>query len=89
MDSSIKTLTGTPNFPSYVSGHSTFSGAAATLLSHILPNQSQQFQSMANEASMSRLYGAIHYRSDCENGMILGKKIGEIAVARAVADGAE
>ena len=89
MDSSIKTLTGTPNFPSYVSGHSTFSGAAATLLSHILPNQSQQFLSMANEASMSRLYGAIHYRSDCENGMILGKKIGEIAVARAVADGAE
>src|SRR5207253_1645404 len=32
MDPSIKTLTGIPNFPSYISGHSTFSGAAATIL---------------------------------------------------------
>ncbi len=28
----VKTLTGIPNFPSYISGHATFSGAAATIL---------------------------------------------------------
>ncbi len=37
MDTSIKTTTGIPNFPAYVSGHSTFSAAAATVLSHLLP----------------------------------------------------
>ena len=88
MDSSVKTLTGTPNFPSYVSGHSTFSGAAATFLSYVIPARANNFQAMANQASMSRLYGCIHYRSDCEAGMILGKKIGNFAVQRALIDGA-
>lgn len=89
MDSSIKTLTGVPNFPAYVSGHSTFSGAAATILSHIVPSSSQSFEKMAKEASDSRLLGAIHYRSDCEQGLILGNTVGSFAVSRANSDGAE
>lgn len=44
---------------------------------------------MALEASWSRLYGAIHFRSDCEVGLEAGKKAGEYAVLRAKADGAE
>jgi hypothetical protein len=44
---------------------------------------------LAAEASKSRLLGAIHYRSDCEAGLTLGKKVGDIAVARALTDGAE
>jgi hypothetical protein len=44
---------------------------------------------MAKEASLSRLYGAIHYRSDIEVGMAVGTKIGNYAVQRAVTDGAE
>jgi hypothetical protein len=89
IDSSIKTLTGVPNFPAYVSGHSTFSGAAAKILSHIVPSNAQNFENMAKEASDSRLLGAIHYRSDCEQGLILGNKVGSFAVARALSDGAE
>lgn len=88
-DQSIKTLTGVPNFPAYTSGHSTFSAAAATILGHILPDRKSNFEAMALEASMSRLYGAIHYRSDCEAGMVSGKKVGEYAVNRAKTDGAE
>lgn len=89
IDSSIKTLTGVPNFPSYVSGHSTFSGAACAVLSHILPSKAMQFATMAQEASVSRMYGCIHYRSDCEKGLELGEKVGGFAVARARIDGAE
>lgn len=88
-DPSIKTLTGVPNFPAYTSGHSTFSAAAATVLTHLLPDRGTKFQDMATEASMSRLYGAIHYRSDCEAGIISGKAVGQYAVNRAMADGAE
>ncbi|MFM2361095.1 MAG: hypothetical protein RLY16_3088, partial [Bacteroidota bacterium] len=61
----IKTLTGIPNFPAYISGHSTFSGAAATILSYIVPEKASAYDAMAKEASNSRLYGGIHYRSDC------------------------
>jgi hypothetical protein len=89
VDSRIKTNIGLPNFPSYISGHSTFSGAASTVLGYIVPARAQVFTDMANEASMSRMYGAIHYRSDCEQGLIAGKKIGNYAITRGHTDGAE
>ncbi len=88
-DESIKTLTGVPNFPAYTSGHSTFSAAAATVLTHLLPDRGTMFNDMATEASNSRLYGAIHYRSDCTAGLASGKAVGQFAVNRAMTDGAE
>jgi hypothetical protein len=89
MDARIKTPIGLPNFPSYISGHSTFSGAAATVLGYIIPSKAQLYLDWANEASLSRMYGAIHYRSDCEVGITTGKKVGGYAVARGHIDGAE
>ena len=68
MDPSIKTQIGLPNFPSYTSGHSTFSAAAASVLSYLFPSGAESFAAMRDEASMSRLYGGIHYRSDIEAG---------------------
>ena len=85
----IKTLTGIPNFPAYISGHSTFSSAAADVLGHILPDRAQKFLDMAEEATMSRLYGGIHYRSDCTGGQVAGRAVAAFAVARAEQDGAE
>jgi hypothetical protein len=89
MNPDIKTLTGLPNFPSYISGHSTFSGAAAVILGYIVPERANAYLEMASEASLSRMYGGIHYRSDCEQGLIAGKKIGTYAVTRAKTDGAD
>jgi hypothetical protein len=89
MDTRIKTVTGLPNFPSYISGHSTFSGAAATVLSYINPARAADYDAMAREASMSRMYGAIHYRSDCEVGLTTGNKVGRLAIDRGHIDGAE
>ncbi len=85
----IKTLTGIPNFPSYISGHSTFSGAAATILGYIIPEKASVYSAMATEASMSRLYGGIHYRSDCAVGLTTGQAVGAYAIARAKSDGAD
>ncbi|TKK70193.1 phosphatase PAP2 family protein [Ilyomonas limi] len=89
MNPAIKTLTGLPNFPSYISGHSTFSGAAAEILGHIVPERAADYAAMAQEASLSRMYGGIHFRSDCQVGLEVGKKIGDYAIARATTDGAE
>ena len=82
------TLTGLPNFPSFTSGHSTFSGAAATFLSYLFPEKANHYEAMAQEASNSRMYGAIHYRSDCEVGLQMGKAIGNNTIARSKTDGA-
>jgi membrane-associated phospholipid phosphatase len=89
VDPRIKTGIGLPNFPAYISGHSTFSGAAATVLAYIIPSKAQQYFDMATEASVSRMYGGIHFRSDCEVGITCGKKVGGYAVARGHIDGAE
>lgn len=89
MDANIKTLTGVPNFPAYVSGHSMFSSAAATILGHILPSRASAYQAMAQEAANSRVFAGIHYKVDCEVGMTVGANVGNYAVKRAQADGAE
>jgi len=83
----LKTSVGLPNFPSYTSGHSTFSAAAATVLGSIFPDQATIFDAQAADASNSRIYGLIHYRVDCEMGLVHGKKIGGYAIARIKADG--
>jgi hypothetical protein len=87
MDSRVKTTVGLPNFPSYTSGHSTFSAAAATVLGYIFPSQIATLENSAKDASESRIYGCIHYRFDCEAGLTAGKAIGNYAVERGKKDG--
>lgn len=71
-----------PNHPSYVSGHSTFSAAAATFLGAVFPDHEQEFSAMAEEASLSRVYAGIHYRFDGEAGLALGRSVGRLAIER-------
>ena len=85
----IKTLTGIPNFPSYISGHSTFSEAASTILGHILPANASKYESLSAEAANSRFIAGIHTQMDCDSGMVAGKRVGNYAVLRAEKDGAE
>lgn len=48
-----------------------------------IPDRSfKSFREAALEASMSRLYGGIHYRSDLEQGNIVGQKIGNYIVGK-------
>lgn len=88
MDASIRTPIGLPNFPSYPSGHSTFSAAAASVLSYLFPNGASGFGAMRDEAGVSRLYGGIHYRSDIEAGKAHGDRIAAYTLSFAQSDGA-
>ncbi len=89
----------TPPFPSYISGHSTISAAAAevmtaqfgdnlafsdtSLLEFGIANRTiKSFRQAAQEASISRLYGGIHYLFDMEEGSKAGRKLGELVVGR-------
>jgi membrane-associated phospholipid phosphatase len=81
-DPTITTPVGLPNFPSYPSGHSTFSGAAAEVLGHFFPGDKERLTAMAEEASMSRIYGGIHYRFDGEAGLAMGRAVGRLAVEK-------
>jgi hypothetical protein len=88
----------TPPFPSYVSGHSTISAAAAEVMTEYFDNISftdtslkefgianreiKSFRDAAREAGMSRIYGGIHFNFDNTEGALLGKKIGETVVQK-------
>lgn len=89
MDAEIKTATGIPNFPSYTSGHSSFSGAAAILLGHLFPAHKSDLIAKAEEAAISRLYAGIHYRFDNEAGYDTGAQVGQLAIENAIDDGAD
>lgn len=89
VDPSIKTNTGLPNFPAYISGHSAFSAAAADILGYIVPENRSAYTAMAKEASLSRILGGIHYRMDCDSGLAAGSRIGSYAIQRAQTDGAD
>ncbi len=85
-------LVPTPPFPDYPSGHSTGSGTAAYLLTKVFgevaftdtthlrigmaPRSFNNFREAAVECSNSRVYGGIHYRNACENGVLMGERIG-------------
>ena len=88
MDPTIKTRIGLPNFPSYPSGHSTFSAAAAAVMSYIFPSGAESFAAMRDEAGISRLYGGIHYRSDIDAGKAHGGRIAAFTLTFAQSDGA-
>lgn len=75
MNPEIKTATGIPNFPSYTSGHATFSSSGAAVLGYIFPSEAAQLRKQAEEAAMSRLYGGIHYRFDNDGGLKCGEEV--------------
>ncbi len=89
LDRSIRTSIGLPNFPSYVSGHSTFSSAAASVLAHLFPAGAGAFGAAMEEAAISRLYGAIHYRADIEVGKALGARVASYTIRFAQSDGGQ
>ena len=70
----------TPHFPSYTSGHSTISGAAAVVLAAFYPGEQAWFEEQAEEAAVSRLFGGIHFRHDNDEGLRVGRLIGQRAM---------
>ena len=83
----------TPNFPEYVSAHSTISAAAAEVLTAFFgkhyefsftapapTHATREFESFwdaAQEAGMSRIYGGIHFSFANEDGLALGEDVAE------------
>lgn len=100
-DTNWKPLITTPPFPSYISGHSTFSGAAATVLTTILGDNVgfnvnslgtpgvdrtfTNFNAAANEAGISRIYGGIHFNADNVDGLATGKSVGNYVLQNLLA----
>jgi membrane-associated phospholipid phosphatase len=80
-DPSITLTFGLPNHPSYPSGHSCQSAAAATVLAHLFPERGAEVQGYVVDGGLSRMYAGIHYRFDITAGQDLGAAVGQWAIA--------
>jgi membrane-associated phospholipid phosphatase len=72
---------GKPNHPSYPSGHSCISSSAGEVLSAFFPEKRAQLEAMVISAGLSRMYGGIHFRFDCDAGQLLGRSVARFAIA--------
>jgi hypothetical protein len=70
-----------PNHPSYPSGHSCISSAAATVLKHFFPKKRKELNAWVTDAGLSRMYAGIHYRVDITAGQDLGKAVARWAIS--------
>jgi membrane-associated phospholipid phosphatase len=88
-DTTYKSLLPTPPFPGYPSGHAMMGGLVADVLSYFFPADRPQFLKNAKDGAESRFQGGIHFRSDNEVGLELGRKIAGAVVQRISTDGAD
>ena len=78
-DPAITLPIGLPPHPSYPSAHSCVSGSITGVLTAAFPSEADRLAAIAQEASLSRLYGGIHYRFDMQAGLALGRSVAALA----------
>lgn len=81
-DPTITLATALPNHPSYPSAHACETGAWQGVLSNAFPAEREMIDATAQEATLSRVLGGLHYRFDGEGGLSLGRSAAALALAR-------
>lgn len=76
----LSTVLITPRFPSYPSAHATIAGCSEVLLSYFFPSESERIKDLMRESAQSRLYAGVHFKVDNDEGLRLGRQIGETVV---------
>lgn len=83
LDPSIVTLFPQPSHPSFPSAHGCFSGAIARVIGRLFPDFADAMEARAAEAAESRLWSGIHFRSDIDVGLSIGRKVGDLVMEQA------
>lgn len=79
-DTTYKSLIPTPPFPGYPSGHAAGAGTSSAVLEYFFPADAKQFQQLAKECADSRFYAGIHFRTDNETALSMGREMGKYIV---------
>ena len=103
VDTSWTPLIPTPGHPEYPSAHSTFSGGGAAVLasffgqdtpftvdSDAMPGVTRSFTSFNQalaELADARVFGGIHFRTACDDGLVLGRAVGNYVLQNAFLPG--
>ena len=88
-DSTYKPLLPTPPFPGYPSGHAMMGGANCVVYAYFFPADKAVFEKRCKDGAESRFHAGIHFRTDNDTGVELGKRVGAAIVERLKQDGAD
>lgn len=77
----LPTVLLTPRFPSYPSAHATIAGCGEVVLSYFFPQETLRIKKVMEESAQSRLYAGVHFKVDNDEGIRLGRQIGEVVVS--------
>jgi membrane-associated phospholipid phosphatase len=99
VDQTLPVPHGTPAFPAYGSGHSTFGAAVATVLADFFGTDQftftvasdstaetrtyTSFSAASAEKGLSRIYGGVHYNYDNTSAVVMGTQVGNAVFAGA------
>jgi membrane-associated phospholipid phosphatase len=86
-DPTIQPLLRTTGTPSYPSEHAVAAGAASVVMAYLFPNMAETYTDLAEEAARSRVLAGVSFPSDISAGLQLGRQIGQLVIAYAMADG--
>ncbi|GEO09777.1 hypothetical protein SAE01_22730 [Segetibacter aerophilus] len=81
-DSTYKPLISTPPFPGYPSGHAAGAGTSSAVLEYFFPADAKQFRQLAQDCADSRFYAGIHFKTDNETALKLGRELGKYVAER-------
>jgi membrane-associated phospholipid phosphatase len=87
LDPSFVPLFASPNHPSYPAAHGCYSGAIARVIGRLFPDFADLMENRSTEAAESRIWAGIHFRSDVDAGLAIGRKTGDLVMERASQDG--
>jgi PAP2 superfamily protein len=87
LDPEVRTLFATPAHPTYPSAHGCISGAQSAVLAYLFPADAANLNSAGQEAGESRITAGIHFRSDVNVGLALGRSVAAAVVDRVQRDG--
>lgn len=88
-DTSYRSLLQTPPFPGYPSGHAMMCGGSAELYSYFFPADKEYFDKRAKDGAESRFQAGIHFRTDNEVALVLGRKVADMVIEKIKNDGAD
>jgi membrane-associated phospholipid phosphatase len=88
VDATVRPLIAVVNVPSYPSEHAVAAGAASVVMAYLFPAMAETYTDLAEEAARSRVFAGVSFPSDIAAGLELGRQVGQMVVAYAMADGA-
>jgi membrane-associated phospholipid phosphatase len=89
LDPEFSPLFTTPNHPAYPSAHSCISSAMAGTLAQLFPADAEEVLALAQQATESRIWAGIHFRSDIIAGVEVGQNVANAVIAHAMSDSSQ